>query len=509
MVTMKRISLILFLVVLCHTQLKASKPDSYQGDVTASIPHLQTGRSGVDKAFRLAIGDLFTNIQVYKDGLLPSAAPVMLAGLDYGRPWTRDAAINSWNAGSLIIPEVAKNTLLSVLTKDGEAVRIGGQYWDAIVWSTAAWYHYLCTGDREFLELALKATVASLGYYERTEFNPTFGLFRGLGWSDGVAAYPGKYANMQGNSAAWSWPQYNADKKVQQGYGIPMMAISTNCLYYSAYRTTHKMAQTLETPIQDDWLEKAEHLRKAINKHLWNEEVGVYRFYIDEDGACPLQETLGNAYAILFGIADGSQAEQIFNNQYVAPAGVPCGWPPLDRYQFLDHQSFGRHNGTVWPQIQAFWASAAAENRKCDIFAHELLNLAKHAVRDMQFVEIYHPLTGKKYGGWQERGSAGIVLWEATNRQTWAATGFLRMVFYGLIGVRLSPEGIHFEPCVPQAFNEIRLSNVKYRRMRLNIAIKGSGTTVANFNLNGRMADSAAIPGGSTGTQEVEIHMQR
>ena len=39
--------------------------------------------------------------------------PVILAGLHYDTPWTRDAAINAWNGGSLILPEVSRNTLLS------------------------------------------------------------------------------------------------------------------------------------------------------------------------------------------------------------------------------------------------------------------------------------------------------------------------------------------------------------------------------------------------------------
>ena len=249
--------------------------------ITVFYPNLRTGQATVDKAYRLAIGDLFSNIQTYKDGLLETPRPVILAGLDYGRPWTRDASINSWNAGSLLVPDVAKNTLLSVLVKEENVVRIGGQYWDAIIWSTAAWYHCLCTGDREFLQIAYEATKNSLAYFERTEFDPQYGLFRGLAWSDGVAAYAGQYAQTGGESAAWRWPEHNPERKVKTGYGIPMMATSTNCLYYNAYQTAGAMADELNLASAEDWPAQAKRLKNAINQHLWNEEAGVYRFYID------------------------------------------------------------------------------------------------------------------------------------------------------------------------------------------------------------------------------------
>ena len=58
----------------------------------------------------------------------------MIAGLDYNTPWTRDTAINIWNALSILSPEVSKNTLLAVLEEEEGNIYIGGQYWDSIIW---------------------------------------------------------------------------------------------------------------------------------------------------------------------------------------------------------------------------------------------------------------------------------------------------------------------------------------------------------------------------------------
>ncbi|MCD6346743.1 MAG: hypothetical protein J7L96_04910, partial [Bacteroidales bacterium] len=391
-------------------------------------PQLKTGNKDIDMAFRIALGDYFTNIQPYNIGISDTIRPMILAGLNYSKPWTRDASINSWNAGSFLTPDIARNTLLSVLTGTNDTIRIGGQYWDAIIWVTGAWNHYLVTGDRKFLELAYKVTTNSLYYSEKREFNKDYNLFRGLGWSDGVSAYEGKYANTGGSSAAFDWPENNPDKVCKTGFGIPMMALSTNCLYYNAYRIAHRMSEELKVDTLD-WSEKASKLKVAINEHLWNASTKMYRFYIDEDEESNLQETIGNAYALLFSVADESQAIAVLQNQHVTPAGVPCGWPPLKRYQ-TDSTQYPRHNAVVWPQIQAFWAEATAQFNKPEMFYHELANLAKHAVRDMQFAEIYHPYSGEIYGGIQE-SNGKLALWGAANRQTWSATGYIRMILYG------------------------------------------------------------------------------
>ena len=469
-------------------------------------PNLKTNDRVLDIAYRIAIGDLFTNIQDYESKMSGEIVSVLIAGVDYNNPWIRDAAINSWNAGSFIVPEVSRNTLYSVLMEDENGLlRMTGQYWDAIIWSTGAWNHYLSTGDKEFLKIAFEVTKASLDYYEKTEFNAEYNLFRGLGWSDGVAAYPKKYASTNMQSGAFLWPEYNQDKVSKPGFGIPMMATSTNCLYYNAYAVVQKMAEELGERDRCVWSEKGEMLKAAINQYLWNEKTGVYSFYIDEEGVCELQEALGSAYAIMFGIADETQTESIFRNQYVSAAGVTCGWPELPRFKTdKDGMSFGRHNVTVWPQIQGMWTDAAAKNHKVDIFSHELLTLANHAVRDMQFSEIYHPVTGERYGGMQASGKE-ITLWESTRRQTWAATAYMRMIFSGVFGIGLNEHGIWFSPCVPAKLNDIRLTGLKYQNMLLNISIRGNGTKIESFRVNGLESETPFISKENRGVQTIEI----
>jgi glycogen debranching enzyme len=496
----------------CGPASGASLAGAEDGDGTATIkavvPTLNTDNPTIDKAFRIAIGDLLGNVVPYKAGLLEQRVPVIFAGLDYSAPWTRDASINAWNGASLIIADVCRNTLLACVVRADGQVRIGekyGQYWDAIVWTTGAWNHYLYTGDRDFLALAFEVTENSLVHLEQAEFDAKDNLFRGPGWSDGVAAYPDEYAKTGGSSGILDWPKHNPGKASKPGYGIPIKALSTNCLYYSAYVTVEKMAMELKSSVDPQWRIKAENLKKAINARLWNVERGNYRFLVGPFGKCDLQEGLGSSYALLFGIADAKRAEAVFANQHVCPAGLPCGWPNLRRYESPDGTSFGRHIGTVWPQIQGFWAEAAARAGKVDVFGHEIRNLAAHAVRDRQFAECYHPITGEIYGGLQEKQGQGIILWKATSRQTWAATAYLRMVLLGLAGMRFDNEGVRFQPCVPKGISHVELRNVKYRSMDLDLTIRGTGTKVGQCLINGREVKGGLLGAGGVGRNQVVI----
>jgi glycogen debranching enzyme len=485
--------------------LPAAAEGAAQGSLEVCIPALNTDNGTVNQAFRIAIGDVLGNVAPLKDGLLDHPVPVLLAGLDYGTPWTRDASINAWNGASLMMPEVSRNTLLSVLTRENGKVRIGGQYWDAVVWTTGAWHHYLYTGDRQFLALALDATKNSLAYFEQTEFDAKDGLFRGPAWSDGVAAYPAEYADAGGSSGILDWPKHNPGKASKPGYGIPMKALSTNCLYYNAYVTAEKMAAELKVPADPQWKVKATNLKQAVNANLWNEEQGCYRMLIGPLGKCDCQEGLGSSYALLFGIADAQRAEALFARQHVTPAGIPCGWPNLPRYQSKDGMSFGRHIGTVWPQIQGFWAEAAARAGKPQVFGHELLNLAAHAARDKQFAEIYHPISGKIYGGLQESEGRGIILWQATSRQTWAATAYLRMILLGLAGLRFDAEGVRFHPCLPKGISYAELKNLKYRRMTLDVTVRGNGAVVKEILVDGKASHDGFIAATDHGRKVVTM----
>lgn len=468
-------------------------------------PSLHTDDPAVNRAYRIALGDLLGNIQPFQEGLLEEPRPVLLAGLDYDTPWTRDAAINIWNGLGLIWPGVARSTLLSVLERKGDRVLIGGQYWDAIIWSLGAWAYYLHTGERDFLALALQAVRNSLERFEAEEFDADQGLFRGPAvYGDGVAAYPQRYSP-GGTSSILDWVQFNPQKQADRGYGIPMMSLSTNCVYYQSYRVANWMAEELSLSPVSAYEQRAAALRESIQRHFWNPELGTFRYLVDAEGGSDHQEGLGHSFALLFGLADAQQAASVLRRQFIAPAGIPCVWPSYERY--LQKGGFGRHSGTVWPFISAFWGEAALQYGRSDLFEREFKVFSGHINRHGQCAEIYHPLSGEVYGGLQEAGQGADGLeWASCSRQSWTASAYLRMLLFGVAGLRFSSAGVEFQPCLMEGLEKVQINPLRYRSSLLDLTLVGRGTQIRRFSVNGVSA-APFLPADVQGEQRVVIEV--
>ena len=426
------------------------------------------------KAYQIALTDASSNVKKYKAGALTEAAKCIMAGADYDTPWTRDTAINVWNAFALIDREVSKNTLMSVIKTIGRnKYMIDGQYWDAVIWGIGAYRYILTSGDREFAKIAESALSNSLAKYEDEEFDKTDGLFRGAAvYGDGVAAYPDIYA-MTGSSGIESWVNVpeNKPKVAKKGVGIPMKALSTNCVYYEAYVTLAKLCEMLGKD-GSEAAAKAEAMKAAINKAFWNEEKGTYDYLAYE---CDYQEALGIAFVLLFGVADERQTALVLENTEITENGIACVYPAFDRY--LIHDGYGRHCGTIWPHAQGFWARAAFENGYIYEFENELRLLAEKAVRDGQFYEIYHPDTGEVYGGLQGYGTGGgdMFLWGSCAHQTWSATAYLSLIYYDILGADIGDGMITFRPYLPKDVNEASFSGFKVGNTTFEIIITRGG----------------------------------
>lgn len=423
---------------------------------------LKTDSPSLNRAFRIALGDIQGNIVPFMSGLLNREQPCLLAGLDYRRPWTRDSAVNADNGLALIYPQVVRATLMSALSLNEEGPVIGGQYWDAVIWAVGAWTYFRSSGDDGFLRLARQALCRTLQQRESTEFSGRYHLFRGPAcYGDGVSAYPDLYARTNGKSGILEWPACNPDLCASKGYGIPMYALSTNCLYVAAYRI---LADMFAASGMDGecWRAKANRLTGAINGQFWDEKRGTYRYLVDEFGGCDHEEALGTSFAMLFGIAGTDRARRLLQNQTLTSAGIPCVSPAFKRYR-LDADSYGRHSGTVWPHIQGFWADAAVRHDRFDLFDRELSTLVHAACRDNQFTEIYHPVSGLPYGGLQENGSSNPVLWRSCARQSWSATALLRMVLFGMLRLDLTSERLIVRPRLPDGMKTLTLQGLRYR----------------------------------------------
>ena len=436
-----------------------------------------------------------------KAGLMSDSKLFVRAGGAYNEPWTRDASINSWNAASLLEPDVARNTLWAVAQKQGDGsivLQRDNQWWDKVIWITAAWNHYKVTGDKGFLQTAYGVAQDELQLTRAQYFNPTYGLFRGPAvFADGIAAYPEPIYD----------PTNNSSFVLDHHYSQDLMALSTNCVYYAGYRNAANMARELEQPAaQATAFDKAaDALKIAINSKLWNADKGTYDYFVY--GAGPktgerdtTQEGIGLSFAILSGVADKAKAASILKNAHISPNGITTQWPHFAR--FSDEKP-GRHNVMVWPLVNGMWATAAAQTGDVAAFQRETENVALLGISSGDnFNEIYNPLTGKGDGGWQG------FHWGPLLDQTWSATAYLRMMYQGMFGLNFQPDGVLFAPTLPANWGDVQLSGLKYRGATLDIALQGQGNRIANVRIDGKTNKRAFIPATLNGAHSVKITLR-
>jgi hypothetical protein len=418
------------------------------------------------------------------------------AGGDYA-VWTRDGSLNSWAAGSLIDPPTAKNTLNMLVKTDptyGKVIDQGNnQWWDMVIWSSAAWNHYKVTGDSVFLTDAYDITVNSLNMMRSLHYNTTYGLFKGPSFfNDGIAGYEQPYNTDSGSSFVLDHTGTNE-----------LMCLSTNCLYYNAYKSAALMGTVLGKPSAtiNDLNAKADDLKTKINNSFWISGSNRYGYYISGTGIKAgvlenFQEGSGLGFALLFGVADDTKASAIMNNIHFQPKGLPSIWP---HFSMFNDSRPGRHNCIIWPQVNGIFAKGAAKRNGFTAFASEvesltgLINSSSGNIR-----EIYDSISGAPDGGWQ----CGTH-WNSCNHQTWSATAYLGMIFEGIFGMNFETNGITFAPYVKNTWGYVSLTNLTYRGMTLTINLTGTGSTISSFKLDGVTQGSPFVAATLTGSHIV------
>jgi hypothetical protein len=467
----------------------------------------QATQSTLGAAYAMAITNLMTTNTVTYDPSVFNSSGLMTnppgtfvrAGGGYPQPWTRDASINSWNAASLLEPKVAANTLWSAVVKqsNGQLIVVqDNETWDQVVWVTGAWNHYLVTGDATFLANAYQAATNTLALHRANTYNSGYGLFQGPAFfNDGIAGYPAPPADATESQGSYVG-SYAAT--------ATMMTLSTNELYYNAYRDAALMATALGRPSGEATTLNgdADALKTAINQYLWIPAKGMYGYFVHGNDSMSGQvdqteEGTGLAFAILFGIASSAQTQSILQNTHIQPYGIVDTYPNFARYSAAEP---GRHNVIVWPMIQGFWADAAAQSGDAARFSSEVETLARLANASNGFEEIYNAQTGAVDGGWQTGGH-----WSAAPDQTWSATAYLRMIYDDLYGMRFATNGVTFAPTLPWGWGDTTLAGVPYRGATLTIALHGAGNVISSFKLDGTATTNHTIATTLTGAHTVDI----
>ena len=289
----------------------------------------------VGAAHRLALENLF-RLNTIRDpkenhnrsGLfLDPPGTFIRAGGDYQTPWTRDSSINSWNAASLLSPEVALNTLWAVVERrSGKLiVQQDNQWWDQAIWVVAIWNHYLVTGDRSILAPAYETAVQTLTERRARNFNPRFGLFAGPSFfNDGISGYPPPLSAPGGGGPSFVLDHPATDK---------IMALSTNCVYVAAYRAAANLARELERPLPEAEILEARRTRSP------RRSTGISGFPRNQFTVISCTE---QARTRASSKSTRKAPAGIRHSVWVADAGKPAPWWPASTVNRKAFQASGR-----------------------------------------------------------------------------------------------------------------------------------------------------------------------
>ncbi|WP_168217850.1 MGH1-like glycoside hydrolase domain-containing protein [Occultella kanbiaonis] len=432
------------------------------------LPTLTCTDPTVDRLYAAALRNVFELNTVSDAG----GGRFVRAGGDYPTPWTRDAAINSWSAVSLLAPDLAESTLRAVTesTDHGPIVAQDDQWWDQAIWILGAHRHVELSQDAEFARWAHEVGRHTLDALE-ARFDPRWNLYRGPAvMQDGVSGYPLPTGAAEVTSFVLDHP-----------WSEEIMCPSTNVVYAAAHERLADLADLAGAPAVARLRSRAAAVWEAIEATLWLGD--HYGYLVHADGTvADYQELLGLALLLEHAPIDENRVRAVVASVRREPFGVPLVTPHFPRYS---SERPGRHNVMLWPMATGQWGVAAARRGQAAAFADSWRDLCRLIDPDAGFFEVYRPSDGTVDGGWQVGRT-----WDSVPDQTWSATAFLRMVHEGLFGIRLADGELRLAPTVPEGLGTCELRGLSVGAARVTIRVTGVGNRVAAVDMDGRTLDA-------------------
>lgn len=391
--------------------------------------------------------------------------------------WTRDISYATLLSLAWLAPERCMESLRRKVSDNRIIQDTGtGGAWpvssDRVVWTLAAWEIYKYTGDKEWLAEAFETVKNSLEADSKTVSDPATGLKRG-------------------ESSFLDWRKQTYPLWMEPADIYASLNLGTNAAYFQALNVTGLMARELGK--EDQWSAQAGQLRKNINSHLWQEEKGFYSQYLygrHHRSLSPRAEGLGEAFTVLFDIADDERKQKVLQNTPVTPFGITCIFPQIPGIPPY-------HNNGIWPFVQAFWTMANAGEKRVDAVESGLASIIRPAALFLTNKENFVAETGD---------FAGTEI--NSDRQLWSVAAMLAMHHRILLGISFDSDRMQFDPVIPQSFRgSYSLKNLSYRGGNYSISVAGWGDGISSFKIDGTATADHFIPSTMTGSHTVEIVM--
>ncbi|MCF0220413.1 MAG: glycogen debranching protein [Muribaculaceae bacterium] len=402
------------------------------------------------------------------------------AGHAWDGVWTRDVSYSIVLSLALLDPQGAMNSLMAKV-RNGRIVQDTGTggAWpvssDREVWALAAWEIYCVTGDVAWLKQAADIVSASLT-------------------DDLVCVWDPNYQLMHGEQSYLDWREQTYPYWMQPADIYSSMTLGTNVVFARAAEILTQMNAILGRETSPTVVALHDQIKEALTKYLWMPQLGYYCGYIYTSPYAipsPATDNLGQALAIIYGLADKDMAASIIEKTPCTVWGTNSVFP-----QQAEIRPY--HNDAVWPFVQAYWNIAAARTGNDAALRHGLAAIYRAAAMFSTNKELFVAHNG------DYRGTA-----INSDAQLWSATGSAAMILKVVAGMNFTPEGIEFAPVVPAWYGgEKKLTTIRYRDKTLDVTVRGTGNKVTAVKIDGKPANkpffAASLPAGK---HTVELDM--
>lgn len=399
-------------------------------------------------------------------------------GKEWSGVWTRDVSYSILLSMAYLQPEASKISLMKKVNPQGLIIQDTGSggAWpvssDRMIWALAAYEIYKVTGDRKWLEYIYPIIKKSVEADALTVASPT-----GL---------------VKGETSFIDWREQSYPRWMQTADIYQSEALNTSIVHSQALRVLADIASELGKDSEaEDYAARADAIAKAVNDRLWLDDKGYYAMYNYGRTAPvlnPRAETLGESLAILYDVASPERASSITENNPVTPFGAAIFFP-----QIADIPPY--HNNALWPWVGAYWAMANAkagnDRGTLEAIGAVFRPAALFATNKENFV--------------LDNGDIATQL--NSSNMLWCLAGNLAITHKILFGIHFEKDGLAFAPFVPKALAAERtLTGFRYRNATLDITVRGYGSEIKSFTLNGK-EHKPFIPANIRGNNKIVITM--
>lgn len=469
-------------------QLRDPGPQSTSYRETADLPVLRSGSLAFDALFALAAAEMRQDsVTQIRDGNYNGGAPVDCVCFETGEKWhyvwTRDLSYAADLGLAMFDPERVRNSLDFKLSAYRQGVSkplaaAGSADGLQIIQDTGTGGSWPVSTDRVSWAFGAERVLALLAPAEREAFaRRALAALSNTIDNDRIAAFDSASGLYTGEQSFLDWRDQSYAAWIVNDLSslASSRALSTNVGHYKALTLAAGLAReqgdSARAQRYTDW---ARALRTAINAVFWRERDGMYSSLSAAhfDGAPMARyDWLGQALAIVTGVADAGRAQRILARYPHGPMGPPVIYP-----QQQDMPVY--HNRAIWPFVTAYGLKAAVIGHNVSVADAAYDSLVRGAALNLSNMENLEWLSGQPLLlDEQHPALIGPVI--NSKRQLWSVGAYLGMVVENVFGLSASAEGLAVQPFVTarlrrQAFGSAgvaTLSGLRLHGKRLSVRL--------------------------------------